>query len=281
MVNSKELAPTWPKRWLRRAWTVLRIYLLLCLLMMLLERFLVFPASHDGNWKPAGLKFEDVHFQSQDGVKLHGWFLEHPAPREVVLYAHGNGGNLSYRAGILERIRRELGVSIMIFDYRGYGKSEGSPDEAGILADARAARAWLALRTEKKEQDIVLLGRSLGGAVMVDLAARDGARALILESTFTALPDVAAYHYPWLPVRWIMRTRLNSLDKIRNYRGPVLQSHGSADRVVPLELGRRLFEAVPDPAKKFIEFPDLGHNQDDWQTNRLALEQFFDRLGKP
>src|SRR5690606_21254788 len=103
------------------------------------------------------------------------------------------------------------------------GRSEGVPSEQGILADARAARQWLAQRAGVREQDIVLMGESLGGGVMVDLAASDGARALILENTFTSLPDVAAFHYPWLPVRTLMRTRFDSLSKIGNYHGPLLQ----------------------------------------------------------
>jgi fermentation-respiration switch protein FrsA (DUF1100 family) len=266
------------KRWLRRLWPWLRIYILICLVMMLLERFLVFPASRDGDWHPSGLNFEDVRFQAADGVALHGWFLEHPTPREVILFAHGNGGNLSHRAWLMERLRRELGVSVMIFDYRGYGKSEGLPDEPGILADARAARAWLARRTGKAEQDIVLMGESLGAAVLVDLAAKDGARGLVMQSTFSSLVDVAAYHYPWLPVRLLMRTRMNCMTKIGQYHGPVLQCHGTADTIVPIQFGRRLHEAVPDPKKMWVEMHGLDHNDDPWQYLGPALGQFLDRL---
>jgi hypothetical protein len=248
--------------------------------MAFLETFLVFPASRDGNWQPRGLKFEDVRFQAADGVRLHGWFLEHVNPREVVLYAHGNGGNLSHRGWLMDLYRRELRVSIMIFDYRGYGQSEGRPSETGILADARAARAWLAQRTGKAEQDIVLMGESLGGAVMVDLAAEDGARGLILQSTFCSLPDVAAHHYPWLPCRWLMRTRLDAASKIARYSGPVLQIHGAADSIVPIEYGRRLHECIPDPDKIWHELPGVDHNEYDWPLHRPALEKFFERLSK-
>ena len=271
-----------PRPWWRVGLRCLRIvaivYLLLCLLMMLFERYLVFPATRGGDWNPAWLKFEDAHFEAADGTKLHGWFLEQDSPREVVLYAHGNGGNLSHRAVPMNDLRRDLGVSVMIFDYRGYGKSEGSPDEAGILQDARAARAWFAQRTGRREQDIVLMGRSLGGGVMVDLAANDGARALILQSTFTSLPDVAAYHYPWLPVRLLMRTRLDSLAKIARYRGRVLQSHGTGDRIVPFESGRKLFEAVPDPGKRFVELAGVDHNDYDWPRLKSATREFLDQL---
>ena len=133
------------------------------------------------------MKYEEARFQASDGTHLYGWFLEHPHPREVMLYALGSGGNLSHHASKADALRNELKVSILIFDYRGYGKSEGSPDEAGILMDARAARTWLARRTDRAEQEIVLMGRSMGGAVAVDLA-QDGARGLILENTFSSLP---------------------------------------------------------------------------------------------
>jgi fermentation-respiration switch protein FrsA (DUF1100 family) len=146
-----------------------------------------------------------------------------------------------------------------MFDYRGYGRSAGSPSEAGVLADARAARDWLAKRAQIEPQQVVLMGESLGGAVAVDLAAADGARALILENSFNSLPDVAAYHFPWLPVRWLMRTRFDSASKIGRYHGPLLQSHGQPDHVVPYAFGVKLFEAANEP-KRFITYPGFDHN---------------------
>jgi fermentation-respiration switch protein FrsA (DUF1100 family) len=145
---------------------------------------------------------------------------------------------------VLRLYRDRLNASVLVFDYRGYGKSEGTPSEAGLLADARAARRWLAARTGVAERDIVVVGKSLGGGVAVDLAAKDGARALILESTFPSLPEVAAHHVPWLPTHWLMNTRLNSVAQIGNYHGPLLQSHGDADRTIPYEMGRKLFDAA-------------------------------------
>ena len=212
-----------------------------------------------GNWNPQGLAAEDAFFSSADGTKLHGWYCPSPNPRAVVLVAHGNAGNLSDRAPMMRLLQQRLGTTAMIFDYRGYGRSEGLPSEKGVLADARAARAWLARRAGVPEREVVLLGRSLGGGVMVDLAARDGARALILESTFTSLPDVAAQKLPYTPVRYLMRNRLNSLSKIEQFEGPLLQSHGDADRLIPLENARRLFAAAPG-RKQFIVIPGAGHN---------------------
>jgi fermentation-respiration switch protein FrsA (DUF1100 family) len=193
-----------------------------------------------------------------------------------MLIAHGNGGNLTHRRDLLE-ILHELGVSAMIFDYRGYGRSSGSPTEGGILADARAARGWLAERAGVREADVVLFGESLGGGVMVDLAAADGARALVLESTFTSLPDVAAFHYPWLPVRLLMRTKLNSAAKIAGYHGPLLQFHGDADTIIPLAIGERLFEAAGEP-KQLVVIRGADHNDPHTREFVAALDQFLARL---
>ncbi len=236
-------------------------YLVVLGVMMFFEEsFIFFPARYpEGEWQPKGLVFEDAWFETADGPRLHGWYVPHEHPRAVVLFCHGNAGNVSHRAEAMQVLHDYAGVSVLIFDYRGYGRSGGKPNEAGILADARAARAWLAERAEVEEAGIVLVGRSLGGAVAVDLAAADGARALVVESSFSSIPDVAAYHYPWLPVRWVMRTRLDSAGKIAAYHGPLLQSHSTADTIIPYKLGRRLFEAANEP-KKLISFSDLDHN---------------------
>lgn len=253
-------------------------YLLVVLLMVAMENSLIyFPSIYpDGYWNPPGLKFEDAWFDAPDGTKLHGWYVPHESPRAVVLFAHGNAGNLSHRADLLKSLHK-LGVVVMIFDYRGYGRSGGSPTEAGILADARAARRWLAERAGVKESDIVLMGESLGGGVMVDLAAKDGARALVLENTFTSLADVASYHYPWLPVKLLMRTRLDSAAKIADYHGPLLQAHGEADTIIPFEIGQRLYRAANEP-KQFVVIADGDHNDPRSPEFFAALDRFLPRL---
>ncbi len=238
-----------------------------------LERSLLFhpePSHGDSNRQPRGLHVENAHFQSSDGTKLHGWYLPHPDPWAVVLFCHGNAGNIEHRAGLMNTLHHRVGVSAMIFDYRGYGQSEGTPTEAGVMADARAARRWLAQREGIAEDRIVLMGRSIGGAVAVDLAAGSGARGLVLESTFSSVPDVAAKLYPLLPVRLLMRSKFDSAAKIGDYSGPLLQSHGDADRVVPYELGRRLHAAANDP-KQFVVIPGGDHNSP--QT-----DEYYDRL---
>ena len=230
-----------------------------------------------GNWRPEGLAYEDVWFNSQDGTKLHGWYCDHPDPRAVVLFAHGNAGNLSHRAERLRQLHDDHQLAVMTFDYRGYGRSEGEPSEEGVLMDARAARDCLAQRAGVAPGDIVLLGRSLGGGVVVDLASKDGARGLVLESTFTSLPDAAHRHVPWLPTGLLMQNRMNSLEKIPDYRGPILISHGDADRVIPFEQGRRLYEAAPGP-KRFVRIPGGDHNDPQPAECERALDEFLASL---
>jgi fermentation-respiration switch protein FrsA (DUF1100 family) len=226
-----------------------------------LEESLVFhPHPYPlGNWEPKDLAVEDAWFDSADGTHLHGWFAEVPQRRAVVLYAHGNAGNVASNAWVVDLFRERLNCSVLVFDYRGYGRSEGTPHEAGILADARAARRWLAQRSGVREQDIVLVGRSLGGAVVVDLAAKDGARALVLENTFTSMPDMAQHLFGGLPVRWLVEMRLDSLHLISDYTGPLLQTHGDADRAIPYEQGKKLFDEAKGP-KWFVTAPGGGHN---------------------
>jgi fermentation-respiration switch protein FrsA (DUF1100 family) len=212
----------------------------------------------EGNWRPRGLCYEDVWFCSADGTRLHGWYVPHAEPRATVLYCHGNSGNVSDRADVLRVLHERVAVSVFIFDYRGFGRSGGRPAEEGVLADARAARRWLARRAGVAEQEIVLLGHALGSGVAVDLAARDGARALILESAFTSVPDVGASYFPRLPIRLLARTELDSAHKIRRYHGPLLQSHGDADTIVPYPLGRRLYSVANQP-KEFVTLHGHDH----------------------
>lgn len=144
----------------------------------------------------------EAKFVADDGVQLHGRFYDLPDPQAIVLFCHGNAGSVAEWSEVAERLCNQHHVAVLVFDYRGYGQSEGKADEQGILRDARAARRWLARHTGVAETDIVLMGRSLGGAVAVDLAAEDGARGLVLVSTFSSLPDVAAHHMPWLLPHW-------------------------------------------------------------------------------
>lgn len=245
---------------------------------MLEDSFIFFPTKYpDGDWEPSRLPHENVYFHAPGGPRLHAWFVPHAAPRAVVLFAHGNGGNLSHRADLLRVLHDSLKVSTLAFDYRGYGRSEGKPSEQGVMDDARAAAAWLAERTGFRPKDLVLYGESLGGAVVVDLAAANGARALVLENTFSNLTDVAAHHYPRLPAKSLIRSRFDSTAKIKDYHGPLLQFHGEADSIIPIELGRRLFAAANEP-KEFVVIPGADHNEPRRPEFYAALDLFLSRL---
>jgi fermentation-respiration switch protein FrsA (DUF1100 family) len=245
--------------------------------MSLVDALLFHPLRFPlGEWPARDPTVEDVWFQAPDGIRLNGWFAESTRPRAVVLYAEGNAGNITGRRGVLDLFRDRLCASVLIFDYRGYGRSEGSPSVAGILTDARAARHWLAERTGVPEQGIVLVGNSLGGAVVIDLAARDGARGLILENTFSSLSDVTERHFGRL-ARIFAMNRLDSASLIREYQGPLLQTHGDADTVIPYALGRRLFEAAREP-KQFVEVRGGDHNDPLSREYLTALDGFLGSL---
>ncbi len=229
----------------------------------------------EGHWDTEGQPIDDVWFKTADGARINGWFSEAAHPRAVVLYAEGNAGNITSRRWVLKLLRERMNVSVLLFDYRGYGRSEGEPSTSGILADARAARHWLADRTGVPEKSIVLMGTSLGGSVMVDLAANDGAAGLILENTFSSLGDAAAHFVGPLAARLVVGKQLDSVSKIRNYRGPLLQTHGDADTVIPYELGRRLFDAANEP-KQFVRAPGGNHNDPPSAAFLDALERFLD-----
>lgn len=238
----------------------------------------LFPARFpEGNWQPAEAEFEDCWFPSSDGLRLHAWYLPHATPRAAVLHLHGNAGNLSHRAEAARLLRQRCGTSVLIFDYRGYGRSEGTPTVLGLLADARAARVYLAAREKIAEQQIVLLGESLGGGIAVDLAAHDGARGLILESTFSSLRDVAAAHYPEFLVSMLLADKLNSAAHVGKYRGPLLQVHGEADQVIPLASGRRLFAAANQP-KTLLSLPGHNHNDRLPAEYYAAVDRFLKQL---
>jgi fermentation-respiration switch protein FrsA (DUF1100 family) len=247
---------------------------------MLFENSLIFhPDPHpSGNWRPAGLAFEDVFFESEDGTALHGWYVRHPTPKAHVLFSHGNAGNITHRADLVRLLRDECQVSVLVYDYRGYGRSEGKPNEHGVIADGRAARQRLGELAGIESVEVVLLGRSLGGAVAVALAAERAPRALVLESTFSSMPEVARHHFPFVPTKMLMRTRLNSEEKIRDYKGPLLQSHGTRDEVIPYEIGKKLYAAAPAGKKEFFEIPGGRHNDMPPKAYRARLKSFLANL---
>ena len=242
------------------------------------ERSLIY---HPEDWPadfaiPEQAPVEEAWFTAEDGTRIHGLFAEHPNPKRIVLVCHGNAGNVADRVGSLSILNQSHQLSVLMFDYRGFGKSEGKPDEQGLYMDARAARKWLAERAGCQESEIIVMGRSLGGAVAVDLAAKDGAKALVLASTFTSMPEVAKQHVKLLPTGLMMTQRLDSLSKIKNYSGPLLQSHGLDDQLIPIEIGRKLHAAAPGK-KRFIEV-EGGHNAPQSPDYREAFNELLESL---
>ena len=204
-----------------------------------------------------GLAHEDVWIETGDGVRLHGWFLPHPRARRVVLFFHGNAGNISHRRETLEILHR-LGLNILIFDYRGYGRSGGRPGEQGLYRDARAAWRWLREQRGFAAGQIVLFGRSLGGVVATRLAAEVTPGALIVESAFTSARDMARAIFPVLSHVMVLRYRFDAVSAMRRVRCPVLVLHSPDDEIVPFALGEALYRAA-NPPKRFFRMQG-GHN---------------------
>jgi uncharacterized protein len=195
-------------------------------MLLLIENSILYPAPKfpSGDWDQTIIEFEDASFTADDETKLHGWFVPHSRPRGTLLYFHGNAENVSYLAPLLRQLNEEYSLQVLAFDYRGYGKSEGTPFEKGLHRDSRAALKWLNERTKTKPSDVIFYARSLGGGVAIDLAAEKGCKALVLENTFSSMTDVASSHYPWLPVKWFMRNRYPSERRIKNCTQPITQS---------------------------------------------------------
>lgn len=229
------------------------------------------------------LAYEDIHLTNTLGTRIHGWWLPHPEPRFTLLFSHGNGGNISHRLDSL-LLFHELGLSVCIYDYSGYGLSDGSPSEPATGADARAVWDWLVNEKGIASESIVLFGRSLGGAVTARLASdlhneRIRPAGLILESTFTSVPDMGAHMYPWLPVRRLSSFEYDSAAVLAEVRLPALFAHSPVDDIVPYTSGRALFESYDGP-KFFMEMQG-DHNSGFRQMGDaypVGLAEFLARL---
>lgn len=237
-------------------------YAAIIIFLVVSEPSLVYPGSPypRGNWEPTDFEFEEAQFLSSDGTNLVGWYLPKEGATETVLLCHGNAENCAQSAAYIgEGIRIILNANVFVYDYRGYGKSEGKPFEKGILEDSTAAMMWLNEKTNTSPDDIIVVGHSIGGGPACYLAGEHGAKLLVLQRTFCSLVDAAQTQYPFVPVSLLMRNRYPSDERVAKYNGPVFQSHGTADNVVAYESGRRLFEACPGEHKKFFEMEGTGH----------------------
>ncbi|WP_197373368.1 alpha/beta hydrolase [Mycolicibacterium baixiangningiae] len=268
-----------------RRWTRILVIVVLvatgalALLWTQQRRLIYFPApgpvpSATAVWSGA----RDVVVRTADGVDLGAWFFPAAERGPAAVVFNGNGGDRSMRAALALALRR-TGLSVLLFDYRGFGGNPGRPSEEGLAADARAARDWLAAQPEVDPGRLVYFGESLGGAVAVRLAVERPPAALILRSPFTSLPDVGAVHYPWLPVRRLLIDRYPSIDRIAGVDAPLLVIAGDRDDIVPIGLSRRLFGAAAEP-KEFVLVPGAGHNDRALLDGRRMLDAIERFLGR-
>ena len=244
---------------------LLAIGLGLALLWFGQRRMIYFPFG--GVPTPANLglaRAESVTFTTDDGVALHGWFVpaDSVPARFTMIMFNGNAGHRGMRAPVAAAFA-EHGVATLLFDYRGYGDNGGRPSEDGLARDARAARAYLTSRADVDSNRIVYFGESLGAAVAIRLATETSPPpfALVLRSPFTSLVDIGRYHYPILPVRWLLRERYPSLDRAASVSSPTLVIAGDYDSVIPSEHSRRLYTAIT-AEKRFLEIAGADHNDE-------------------
>ena len=261
---------------MRRAAVVLAIVTLVAsglfaLVLSQQRRLIYFPSP--GPLPPAAAVLpngRDVVLETDDGIRLGAWYFPTGRPGPTVLVCNGNGGNRALRAELAAALNR-AGLSVLLFDYRGYGENPGLPTEDGLAADARAAQAWLARQPGVDPDRIVYFGESLGAAVAVELAVERPPSALVLRSPFTSLPDVGALHYPWLPVRRLLVDRYPSIERITSVRAPVLVIAGDSDDIVPASLSERLYEAAAEP-KQWLLVPGAGHNDRELLDGRQMID---------
>ena len=242
------------------------------------DKFIYFPSQYpDGFWEIDNPliregeifpKIEDCYFGTSDGIRLHGWYCtphrkangsSNPIAAEMVLlWFHGNAGNISYRYDMIRAMMIGIPVQVFIIDYRGYGRSEGKPTEQGLYLDARAAWDYLTNERGVSPERIIIFGKSLGGAPAIDLASQVEPAGLIVQSSFTSAREMAAVVMPLLPGVFL-HTKMDSVAKISRVRCQKLFIHSRADEVVPFELGYRLYQAAPEP-KQFYEVNSAPHN---------------------
>jgi len=257
---------------LQALFLVVGLYLGLCLLLWVFQGRLIYFPGGPPDVTPAalGLSYEELELVTSDGVHVHGWLVAAPDPAGAVVFCHGNAGNIGHRVLAL-RAFHDQGLSVLVFDYRGYGRSEGSPDEEGTVLDALAAYDHLAGAAGFDPAAIAAYGESLGCGVAIELARRRSVAALVLESPFTSVPDLGQELYRWLPVRWLARIRYDNAAKIAALDVPVLVVHSPRDDIVPFAHGRRLFELAREP-KAFLETGG-GHNDGGFVQRREWIER--------
>jgi uncharacterized protein len=225
------------------------------------NHLIYFPPRYPDGFPPQQIidqLVQDVWLRTEDGIKINAFYHLAPESKQVLLWFHGNAENIGYDLGEMQTLAK-IGVNILEVDYRGYGRSEGSPDEAGVYQDADAAYDYLIQQRHFRSQDIIIYGHSLGGAVAINLASRRPCGGLIVESSFTSARAMAQRMFRISAIGYIAKSRFDSLEKIRSVHAPILIVHGTWDEVIPFSMGQELFAAAPEP-KRFYPIAGAGHN---------------------
>ncbi len=254
-------------------------YILVCVVMYVAQpRMIYFPSPTLAvTPSDASLPYENVSLTCEDGTRIHGWFIPADSARATIIFCHGNGGNISHRLESIDQFHR-LGLSVFIFDYHGYGGSEGRPGERETYQDAEAAWRYLTQTKGMPPDSIIIFGRSLGGAVAVWLASQHQPKALVVESSFTSIADVAAHYYPFLPVKLLARIDYNSQKLIGQIKVPILIIHSPDDDIIPFKLGRKLFEQAHEP-KQFRQIHG-GHNAGYLDSDEVYIKGWREFLAR-
>jgi fermentation-respiration switch protein FrsA (DUF1100 family) len=256
------------------------LYLILAVFLYLNQRRLAFVPSRDLSVTPGdiGLSFEDIFIEVADGERVHGWYFPVEGSAVVAMLCHGNAGNISHRLETAEFLT-SIGVNVLLFDYRGYGRSDGKPSEENAYADAEAAYRWLLSDKGFGSEQVIIFGRSLGGAVAVELATRVSCRALIVESSFSSVKDLGRRMFPYMPIGLLLRFEFDSAEKIASLDCPKVICHSPVDEIVPYDLGRKLYEAAAEP-KTWIELSG-GHNEREYFRDPAYLEAWNRLISMP
>ena len=268
---------------------LLAAYVGLAVMLLFLENRLLFhPATASQSWiapptaPPERIRpmptISDVTLTIKDGTKIHAWWCTSTDAKGALLYCHGNAGNLSHRGGSIIKLHDILGVSVLIVDYPGYGKSEGSPSEAGCYDAADAGYDWIVDTQKISPKNVLLYGKSLGGGVITEIASKREHRALILVKTFTSVPDVASDIYWWLPlpIRSLARSQFDSKNKLQLCSRPIFIGHGTTDEVIPYAHGERLFAIANEP-RQFYTMPGVSHNEPLPPEFFMEMKAFLDK----
>ena len=263
-------------------WSIILVvfiaYTILALALYFMQSTFLYSPVREVPYNPGdiSLPFEKVIFETEDGLKLSAWYIPAEKAELTVLFCHGNGGNMTHRLDTIN-ILNELGLNCFIFDYRGYGSSEGKPTEQGTYLDAEAAYRWLAENKRTAPDNIILFGRSLGGSIAAYLATKVETRGLIVESSFTSYVDIGRKFYPYMPIRLAATYSYKTIDYIQQVHCPVMIIHSRNDEVIPFEFGLRLYDTANEP-KEFVEI--FGTHNDGFlfsgQTYRKAWANWLD-----